>query len=165
MANRSYLYAVDRIPDGTAPVRAVGVSEWPWDLPTVHLVLVSGHPRVCPSTIWDPPVTAIVAERTASRANLERYLAALPVSLETADAADEARGFLDRLDVALPYLLLEHAEIDDLDEAVPLPDAAAGWLAAAGDADALVRSAGRVRPDGLAAATGRGSWSTQLYFG
>src|SRR4051812_48216214 len=62
MANRSYLYACDGIPDGEAKLAPTGLSEYNYDVPLVHKLMIANNPRRVPSVIWDAEV-GIVADR------------------------------------------------------------------------------------------------------
>ena len=55
MANRAYLYALSHAPRGYAdrPDRISGLSEWPYEVPFMHRLLMSGNPQLCASLISD----------------------------------------------------------------------------------------------------------------
>lgn len=55
MANRSYLYSLGNRPSSYAdrPETISGLSEWPYDVPFMFRVLMSGDPRLCASLVSD----------------------------------------------------------------------------------------------------------------
>ncbi|MBB1602042.1 hypothetical protein [Variovorax sp. UMC13] len=55
MANRSYLYSLSNRPASYAdrPETISGLSEWPYDVPFMYRLLMSGDPRLCASLISD----------------------------------------------------------------------------------------------------------------
>lgn len=55
MANRAYLYSLDNRPSGYAdrPETISGLSEWPYNIPFMYRLLMSGDPRLCASLIAD----------------------------------------------------------------------------------------------------------------
>ena len=172
MANRSYLYVVDEVPGEGAPLtRVTGLSEWKWDVPLVHELLVSGSGRLVPSTIWDAPATAILGDFDQGVANLERLFAQLPQDEETQRQIAEARSALADPDKRGRYLLLEVAEIHVLgvtDDDNPFPEMlteAQGLLRdSEGQVDSLIRYALKQPADKLDELTGSGSWANNLYF-
>lgn len=172
MANRSYLYVVDEAPGQGAPLtRVTGLSEWKWDVPLVHELLVSGSGRLVPSTIWDAPATAILGDFDQGVANLERLFAQLPQDEETQRQIAEARSALADPDKRGRYLLLEVAEIHVLgvtDDDNPFPEMlteAQGLLRdSEGQVDSLIRYALKQPADKLDELTGSGSWANNLYF-
>lgn len=166
MANRSYVYAADELPvPGQARPAAKGVSEWNWDVPLVHRVLLTGNPQVRPSLIWlEDDALAIAGDYATGVANLAVFLAALPHPEAAAQAA-EALRFLHQPGVTSRYLWLEPAEILELDDDLGLVEATERlrWeIAGLHDPYAL---AAAVPPKELTAATGHGSWSSTLYYG
>jgi len=173
MANRSYLYAVDEVPGqpGAANVRAL--SEWNWDVPILHRVLLTGSPRLCPSSIWDPPVQALIGDYDTGVTHLERYFAALPQTDEVQANAAAALAVLRDPSRRGRYLLLETAEIvtltlddDSQGEAreAALAEAFTMELAEVGDIDGWLRQASTIRPEDLDSATGGGHWPAVLYY-
>ncbi|GAB3286253.1 DUF4870 domain-containing protein [Pseudoclavibacter terrae] len=172
MANRSYLYVVDEIPGQGAPLtRVTGLSEWKWDVPLVHELLVSGSGRLVPSTIWDAPATAILGDYDQGVANLERLFAQLPHDEETQRQIAEARNALNDPANRGRYLLLEVAEIHVLsvtDDDNPFPEmlTEAQGMVHGDDAsvDSLIRYALGLPAEKLQQLTGSGSWANNLYF-
>lgn len=55
MANRSYLYSLSNRPASfeDRPESLTGLSEWPYDVPFLHRLLLSGEPERCASLISD----------------------------------------------------------------------------------------------------------------
>lgn len=55
MANRSYLYSLSNRPAAYAdrPETIVGLSEWPYDVPFIYRLLMSGDPQPCASLVSD----------------------------------------------------------------------------------------------------------------
>jgi hypothetical protein len=55
MANRSYLYSVSNRPGAYAdrPETISGLSEWPYDVPFMYRLLMSGDPQLCASLVSD----------------------------------------------------------------------------------------------------------------
>ncbi|MBB1594371.1 hypothetical protein [Achromobacter sp. UMC46] len=55
MANRSYLYSLSNRPSSYSdrPETISGLSEWPYDVPFMYRLLVSGDPQLCASLIAD----------------------------------------------------------------------------------------------------------------
>ncbi|MFE9045328.1 hypothetical protein ACFY9F_32210 [Streptomyces sp. NPDC012421] len=57
MANRSYLYSADSLPDEAAiPQRIRCISEHNWDIPLAHKLMVGRGTTIVPSLIWNPPI-------------------------------------------------------------------------------------------------------------
>ena len=117
MANRCYLYAVDRSPsDGKTYPR--GLCEYSWDVPIVHKLMMGGDPRRVKSAIWDPEI-GILADRDGAIERVEAFAAAL-LAGHTGKAAGDLREQLDEMRAVLkktpatPYLLLEVGEIVDM---------------------------------------------------
>ncbi|TDT31204.1 hypothetical protein [Naumannella halotolerans] len=179
MANRSYLYAVSAVPSTPgAPGRARSVSEWNWEIPAFHLVLMTGSPRLCPSRVFDvegEPAAALVADFATGVANFRRYLAALPQTEEVRRDAADALAALEQIAADQPsHLLLETAEI----AALVLDDLEGEELAAAlqleaevvrreiGEIDRWLRSAPTVEvsEEERPAHTGGGHWPSVLYY-
>lgn len=172
MANRSYLYAVDREPGtpGEQP-RITALSEWNREVPIVHRVLLTGSPRLCPSTIWGPPVPAIVGDYDTGVANLERYLAALPQTDEVRAHAAAALAALKDPARRSRFLLLEPAEIvastiidDDDDDGQALAAGVEVELYEVSTIDTWLRNAPDTAPMQLDEATGAGHWPQVLYY-
>ncbi|WP_146080682.1 DUF4870 domain-containing protein [Pseudoclavibacter sp. RFBB5] len=172
MANRSYLYVVDEIPGQGAPLtRVTGLSEWKWDVPLVHELLVSGSGRLVPSTIWDAPAMAILGDYDQGVANLERLFAQLPHDEETQRQIAEARNALNDPANRGRYLLLEVAEIHVLgvtDDDNPFPEMLTEAQGMVRDdeasVDSLIRHALGLPAEKRPQLTGSGSWANNLYF-
>lgn len=123
MANRSYLFATDKIPANyeDRPETITGLSEWPYDIPIAYLLLVSQDTRVCASLSFlseeeDNEPLALAGTAAGGTARLKRLLELLAGS--RAGAADG--NFLAARKAAMafiaahaqPFLYLETAEID-----------------------------------------------------
>ena len=164
MANRSYLYAVDILPaPGEKRPPAKGVSEWNWDIPLVHKVLLSGDPQLRSSIIWESDeVFAVAGDYAAGVANLAAFLGELRHPEADVQAAEALEWLQDPVR-ARKYLWLEAAEIFDMDEDRGLKESAEALLAEVGSDWSGV--AATVPAGQLAAATGAGSWSEVLYYG
>ena len=113
MANRSYLYT--HHPDEEPAYR--DVSEWAFDLPLTHLLLVGAEPTVSASAIWQ--VDAKIALQGNARESRPLFLAfldwlapQLPAGFRA--AAQEAQAFLARPDRQGGYFHLELGEIYEL---------------------------------------------------
>ncbi|MEU2248311.1 hypothetical protein [Streptomyces sp. NPDC019224] len=73
MANRSYLYAADSMPDeAELPKKIRCISEHNWDIPLAHKLMVGRGTTIVPSMIWSPPIG--IAADYADGANLLRDL-------------------------------------------------------------------------------------------
>ena len=81
MANRSYLYSLSNRPTSYAdrPETISGLSEWPYDVPFIYRLLMSGDPQLCASLVSD----GLDDDEPGSRTRLYACL------LYTSDAADE----------------------------------------------------------------------------
>lgn len=82
MANRSYLYSADSMPNEAEipkPVRCI--SEHNWDIPLAHKLLVGRGTTIVPSMIWNPPI-GIAAEYAGGAALLGDLLRAVGRGLE-----------------------------------------------------------------------------------
>ena len=166
MANRSYLYTVDRIPDGSgAPLSLRAVSEWNWDVPLLHEILLAGSPRLCPSTIWAAPAQAIAGEFEAGVANLERVFARLPRTPEVERGIAEARAFLSDPATRGAYFLLEPAEVHALsDSAEEAQQELDGLVHGLRDPQAVIDFAAGYDLDKIDEVTGRGAWARTVYY-
>lgn len=172
MAHRSYLYVVDEIPgEAATSARVRGLSEWKGDVPLVHLILITGSPRLVPSTSWNAPTVAILGDFDQGVANLERLFAQLPANEETQRQIAEARGILSDPSRRGRYLLLEVAEIHQLgvsDDQNPHPEmreeAERLLYTSEDDVDSLLTYALTQSAENLAELTGSGSWARNLYY-
>ncbi|MBA3540568.1 MAG: hypothetical protein H0T79_13240 [Deltaproteobacteria bacterium] len=118
MANRSYLYASDAIPDGTAKLAPRGLSECNYDIPLVHKLMVANAPRRVRSAIWNEHDIGIIANREGAAERATAFIAKL-LEGEIADR-DQLTGDLADMQqrlastAATPYVLLEVGEILDM---------------------------------------------------
>jgi hypothetical protein len=116
MANRSYLYSTDRLPssDGdTERPRFVGISEWPYDIPLVFKILVSGTPMACQSSLWSPEPIAIAGDYDQGVARLFEFLDRIDEP-DLAPLREEAHAFLTAEENKNRYFLLECGELYDM---------------------------------------------------
>ena len=126
MANRSYLYSVDFIPESNldrSGKKIIGISEWNYDIPIIYKVLLAGQPQVCNSLIWDdPPGIALVGNYNQGLIKLRQFFSKITLTASTEAQAliDETLAFLERHEHKNKYFLLECAEIFDMDTA-PIP--------------------------------------------
>jgi hypothetical protein len=128
MANRSVLYAMDRVPSNRSdpPGKATGLSEWGYDIPLSYRLLVSGQPRVCAlvgvlyGDTDDPPL-ALAGEADGGHSRLCRFLDLLAATPEASGDAEflsncaETKAFL--ASHQLGYYYLDTSEIDCLSSA------------------------------------------------
>ncbi|MFF9343801.1 MULTISPECIES: hypothetical protein [unclassified Streptomyces] len=82
MANRSYLYSADSMPDEAGTPRRIRcISEHNWDVPLAHKLLAGRGTTVVPSMIWNPPV-GIAADYADGAALLRELLRVVGEGLE-----------------------------------------------------------------------------------
>jgi hypothetical protein len=116
MANRSYLYSVDTVPEldnPPMPIRAI--SEHKWSIPLVHKLLAGVEPRVCWSMIWDHEI-GIAADFAGGLDLTTRFLRRLADNdaAEHQELRDTVASILDFLagpQRAGRYFVLETGEI------------------------------------------------------
>ncbi|MFV0477091.1 MAG: hypothetical protein ACK5ME_04550 [Parahaliea sp.] len=141
MANCAYLYSLTHRPAAYVdrPEAITGLSEWPYDVPFVWRLLMSGDPQLCASLISDglenegdgtesvKHLYAVSSAFDQGIARLERFFAIVRHGVQHpvqggASAAGQTpvTGLLQYLDDSLnflhahrhPYLLLETVELD-----------------------------------------------------
>lgn len=117
MANRSCLYASEFIPERDAPIAPIGLSEFEWDVPLAHKLMMAGAPERVQSAIWPAKRVGIIADRKGAA---ERVLAFYDKLLQGEVARrDDLEAQLAVMKAVLsktpepPYLLLEVGEIID----------------------------------------------------
>ncbi|MEU3721328.1 hypothetical protein [Streptomyces sp. NPDC031705] len=122
MANRSYLYAADSLPneeDIPKPIRCI--SEHGWDIPLAHKLMVGHGTTIVPSMIWNPPI-GIGADYAAGAALLCDLLRAVGKGLEDdtefADCVARTTAHLEKQ--RAKYFLLETGEIVSLSDDDPV---------------------------------------------
>ncbi|MFE6378242.1 DUF7822 domain-containing protein [Streptomyces roseolus] len=113
MANRSYLYSADSLPNETGiPQRIRCISEHNWDVPLAHKLLVGRGTSIVPSMIWNPPI-GIAADYAGGAALLRDLLGAVGEALEGdaefADCVARTTAHLDKQQAE--YFVLETGEI------------------------------------------------------
>jgi hypothetical protein len=124
MGNRSFLYAMDRLPsiDGDPPGKATGLSDWAYDIPLSYRLLVSEQPRTCVlydlcDDTDDEPL-ALAGEADGGYSRLCRFLDLLAATRESSGDAEflsscaEAKAYL--ASHRLGYYYLNTSEIDCL---------------------------------------------------
>ncbi|WP_329274442.1 DUF7822 domain-containing protein [Streptomyces sp. NBC_00691] len=116
MANRSYLYSADSMPNAAEiPQHVRCISEHNGDIPLAHKLMVGHRTTIVPSMIWNPPI-GIAADYTAGAALLRDLLRAVGKGLEddTEFAACVARTTAHLAQQQAKYFLLETGEIISL---------------------------------------------------
>lgn len=164
MANRSYLYAMDSLPEPGQPTpSAPGISEWNWDIPLVHKVLLSGQPQLHTSMIWDGAgVYAVAGDYAEGIANLEAFLSLVPHDEVTEPAAQALEWLRDPAN-AKQHFWLEAGEIFVMDEDRELKDQAEALLTEIQSDWSAV--APTLPVEDVQEATGQRSWARVLYYG
>ena len=117
MSNMAYLYSIKEIPSrGNLHPDCIGLSEWPYDVPLVYKILLSGEPMICPSYLFDiEDDIAVVGQYNKGVAKLEEFLNAMDIP-EIKDFKDEALDFLMDENNTNNYFLLEAGEIFEMGE-------------------------------------------------
>ncbi|OEJ96493.1 DUF7822 domain-containing protein [Streptomyces thermolilacinus] len=113
MANRSYLYSADSMPDeAEIPRRIRCVSEHNWDIPLAHKLLAGRGTTVVPSMIWNPRI-GIAADYAAGAALLRDLLHAVGKGLDGdpgfAECVARTTAHLEKQQAR--YFVLETGEI------------------------------------------------------
>ncbi|MFJ4358983.1 hypothetical protein ACIP25_22220 [Streptomyces massasporeus] len=113
MANRSYLYSADSMPnEAEIPKRIRCISEHNWDIPLAHKLMVGRGTTVVPSMIWNPPI-GIAADYADGAALLRGLLRAVGKGLEDdaefAECVATTTAHLDKQQAK--YFVLESGEI------------------------------------------------------
>ncbi|KOG26338.1 hypothetical protein ADK34_16250 [Streptomyces viridochromogenes] len=143
MANRSYLYSADSMPNEAGiPQQIRCISEHNWDIPLAHKLMVGRGTTMVPSMIWNPPI-GIAADYAEGAALLRDLLYAVGKGLEDdvefAECVAKTAAHLEKQQAK--YFVLETGEIvsmtdDDPAESVRqlvskhIPDAVANAEAA-----------------------------------
>ncbi|KAF0808544.1 hypothetical protein A6D6_00253 [Alcanivorax xiamenensis] len=187
MANRSYLYATDRIParapDHPKPV-VRGLSEWGYAIPLSYRLLVSVDTVMCPSMIWElDDDLALAGDYDKGVTRLCEFLARIDWP-EAEALVEETKAFLLAPENRADHVVLEAAEILDMADQ-PLAEESRELLAGLADLDEemerTLRHLSQVKPSapgplarmlGLKPADpiapvrelGLGNWSNVLYF-
>ncbi len=113
MANRSYLYSTDSMPnEAEVPQRIRCISEHNWDIPLAHKLMVGRGTTIVPSMIWNPPI-GIAADYAEGAALLRDLLQAVGRGLESdaefAECVARTTAHLDKQQAQ--YFVLETGEI------------------------------------------------------
>jgi hypothetical protein len=126
MANRTYIFAIDKVPKSfnDRPVVITGLSEWAYALPLSYMLLLSDEPRLCSSLCFSDnagkPVSALCGKWGGGASRLLRLLdllAGTEAGSKHADFLrnrDETRSFLEKN--RQDFVLLETAELDVMDD-------------------------------------------------
>lgn len=111
MANRSFLYSIDKIPDGKSQIHAIGLSECECNIPLIYRILVSHNPQAVFSLIDDPDdKTAIAADYFWGVTKL-RYYIEMTMDISDRENAEKLFSFLLDPKNKQQYLYLDCAEI------------------------------------------------------
>lgn len=125
MANRSYLYSIDFMPEPNLSKKGkkiTGISEWNYGIPIIYKILLSGQPQTCNSLIWDEPEgIALIGSYDQGLSNLKKFFTRIDLP-EAQKLIDEALGFLEHPDNKNKYFLLECGEIFDIDMEPSIPE-------------------------------------------
>jgi hypothetical protein len=118
VANRSYLYTTDHLPESPEwdEKRDLhSIAEWNYDIPLAFKLLLTGNPIAVKSSIWETPERIAIAGEFKSGLNaLEGYLARLPS--EAGPLVTEAKEFLLKASNERKYFILECGEIFDMED-------------------------------------------------
>ncbi|MGP9491007.1 DUF7822 domain-containing protein [Psychrobacter sp. AOP7-B1-24] len=119
MANRSYLYSTNIIPEPNQDDSSrvlTGISEYNYDIPIVFKVLLSGNPQACLSVIWEnSEKIALIGDYASGLQNLEAFLAGIMLPAAQAPII-EALEFLKMPENQNQYFILECGEIFEMSE-------------------------------------------------
>ncbi|WP_055598933.1 DUF7822 domain-containing protein [Streptomyces aureus] len=121
MANRSYLYSADSMPnEAEIPKQVRCISEHNWDIPLAHKLMVGRRTTIVPSMIWNPPI-GIAADYAAGTALLRDLLHAVGKGLEDdvefAECVARTTAHLEKQQAK--YFILETGEIVSLSDDDP----------------------------------------------
>ena len=113
MANRSYLYSADSMPnEAEIPKQIRCISEHNWDIPLAHKLMVGRGTTIVPSMIWNPPI-GIAADYGDGAALLRDLLRAVSKGLEDdaefAECVARTTAHLEKQQAK--YFILETGEI------------------------------------------------------
>ncbi len=129
MANRSYLYSINKIPTKDSnPDFITSLSEFNYDIPLIYKILLTGNPQKCFSVIWDKQEIGIVGNYQDGINKLTRFLdlfeqEKISDKEEYQKYNKEAITFLNKESNKDNFILLEAGEIFDI-EGIPLDEAA-----------------------------------------
>ncbi|TWT88427.1 hypothetical protein Mal64_19080 [Pseudobythopirellula maris] len=119
MANRSYLYSANRLPSRDTSLevlRTVGIAEFNYDIPIAFMLLVSGNPQRCPSSIWaSSEAEAIAGDYQIGVQRLLDFLRRVEHP-EVNALIESTQAFLADERNKNSYFLLEPCEIFELGE-------------------------------------------------
>ncbi|MEW2251117.1 hypothetical protein AB0907_27800 [Streptomyces sp. NPDC006975] len=116
MANRSYLYSADSVPnEAEIPRRIRCISQHNWDIPLAHKLLVGRGTTIVPSMIWNAPIgiAADYADGTALLRDLLRVVGkGLEDDTEFAECVAGTTAHLEKQEAK--HFVLETGEIVSL---------------------------------------------------
>ena len=117
MANRSYLYSVDKIPEITnTSIRIIGLSECNYNIPLVYRILCSVNPIASRSIIWDADEKiAITADYLGGMEKLEKFITRIQDYVDN-NILDNIRTFLNNKNNVQKYFHLECGEIFEMED-------------------------------------------------
>jgi len=145
MANRSYLFSLDKNPD--LQPRAVGLSESEANIPLIYRILVSQNPQATKSILFgEEEKIAVTADFEAGVQKLESFFEKLPD--EYRERCDTVLSFLHDEKNAQKFIHLECAEIYEM-EGGDLESQNAALIAELADIDGEIQKAlNRILNDG-----------------
>ena len=114
MANRSYLYSTNIKPrmDGEN-CKITGISEFAYEIPIIHRILISCEMEACESSIWErDDKIALIGDYSEGVEALKQFFKAIK-NPEAKPLIDEALEFLDKPENINKYFILEAGEIYD----------------------------------------------------
>ncbi|HGF4956801.1 hypothetical protein ACEV9O_22595 [Vibrio parahaemolyticus] len=118
MANRSYLYTTNHLPESPEweDVKDLhSISEWNYDIPLAFKLLLSGNPMAVKSSIWETPEKiAIAGDFQTGLTALNDYLSRLPPEAEP--LVTETKSFLSKSSNERKYFILESGEIFEMSD-------------------------------------------------
>ena len=121
MANRSHVYVTDKLATKAKNKRGQfrGISEWGWDIPISHLLLVANKPRRVLSAIWKEHEIGIVGESKGAVERLLRFIELLGAGKvknqsDWDEAVDETQKFFAKKKSQGKWFVLEAGEIFDM---------------------------------------------------
>lgn len=131
MANRSYLYSVDKIPSpANKNISIKGLSEWNYAIPLSFLTLVSGNTQLCHSIIFESSEkVSLIGDYKEGLENVKKLFSLfrendLEESQEFEKLVGKTLEFLDSEKHKQKYILLEQTELLMMDGDITQEEAA-----------------------------------------
>ena len=117
MANRSYLYSVDKIPEtNNSSTRIIGLSECNYNIPLVYRILCSVNPNPTRSIIWDADEKiAITADYLGGMEIFEKFITRIQDYVDN-NILNNVRAFLNNKNNVQKYIHLECGEIFEMED-------------------------------------------------